>query len=262
MANLNELLGKLISKLNEKLPASALAGAVNDALAQAKASGEFDGKDGNTPVKGLDYWTPDDQEAIVQQVITALGTPVFGTVDAENNIILTGNLADGTYTIKYEDAEGNVTEIGTLNHSNVAEPTYTNLFVPETATINTRMSGSSQQPTNKDGYVMSGLIQLPEPITITTSYDDTTPFIVVPATMWVNSANLLGYKADGTQFGYVGYSNTAGTVIDDWVKIPLFNEWNSTGSIAGFIISLYVSGTSITNEDIQNIKIYYNEIPE
>lgn len=30
--------------------------AVNDALAQAKASGEFDGKDGYTPVKGVDYF--------------------------------------------------------------------------------------------------------------------------------------------------------------------------------------------------------------
>lgn len=71
------------------------------------------GKDGNTPVRGTDYWTPADQEAVVQQVIAALGTPVFGRVDADNNIILTGELADGTYTIKYEDGEGNVTEIGT-----------------------------------------------------------------------------------------------------------------------------------------------------
>lgn len=55
-----------------------------------------------------------DTEEIVQQVISALGTPVFGTVDGENNIILTGNLADGTYILKYEDAEGNLTEIGTV----------------------------------------------------------------------------------------------------------------------------------------------------
>jgi hypothetical protein len=66
------------------------------------------------PIKGVHYWTEADQEAIVQQVIAALGTPVFGRVDASNNIILTGKLADGTYTIKYEDGEGNVTEIGSL----------------------------------------------------------------------------------------------------------------------------------------------------
>lgn len=33
-----------------------MEGAVNAALAQAKASGEFDGKDGYTPVKGVDYF--------------------------------------------------------------------------------------------------------------------------------------------------------------------------------------------------------------
>ena len=87
-----------------------------------------DGEDGYTPQKGVDYWTDADQEAIVQQVITALGTPVFGRVDTGNNIVLSGALADGTYTIKYEDADGNVTEVGTLNHTHVPEPTYTNVL--------------------------------------------------------------------------------------------------------------------------------------
>ena len=71
------------------------------------------GEDGYTPVRGIDYWTEADKEAIVQEVITALGTPVFGTVDENNNITLTGNLADGTYILKYEDAEGNMMEIPT-----------------------------------------------------------------------------------------------------------------------------------------------------
>ena len=138
--------------------------AVNAALAQAKESGEFDGKDaispeilvhptdggytititdergteeftllhgkdgskgdkgdtgatgpaGKTPVKGVDYFTAADQEAIVQQVITALGTPVFGRVDAEKNIVLSGSLAEGNYTVKYEDATGNQTVIGSI----------------------------------------------------------------------------------------------------------------------------------------------------
>lgn len=56
-----------------------------------------------------------DQESIVQQVIAALGTPVFGRVDADNNIVLTGELSDGTYTVKYEDADGGQTEIGTID---------------------------------------------------------------------------------------------------------------------------------------------------
>lgn len=58
--------------------------------------------------------TEADKEEIVQQVVAALGTPVFGTVDENNNILLTGELADGSYTLKYEDPEGNQTEIGTI----------------------------------------------------------------------------------------------------------------------------------------------------
>ena len=115
--------------ISGKLDADKLPEAVNDALTQAKASGEFDGKDGQdgkdgkdgqdgqdgyTPVKGVDYWTEADQEAIVQQVIAALGSPVFGRVDEENNIILSGELADGTYVVKYEDGEGNATVIGAI----------------------------------------------------------------------------------------------------------------------------------------------------
>lgn len=134
--------------ISGKLDASALPTAINTALAQAKASGEFDGK---TPVKCVDYWTDADQESIVQQVITALGTPVFGRVDADNNIILTGNLVDGVYTLKYEDAEGNVTEVGNIV---IGEDDYVNWLPISTDTnggiyngtgykVNVRLSASS-----------------------------------------------------------------------------------------------------------------------
>jgi hypothetical protein len=94
----------------------------------SKGSTGATGAAGKTPVKGTDYWTAADQESIVQDVIAALGTPVFGRVDADNNIILTGALADGTYTLKYEDSDGEQTVIGTLNHTVVPEPTYTNVI--------------------------------------------------------------------------------------------------------------------------------------
>lgn len=110
--------------ISHLLPRTELGAAVDVALAEAKNSGAFDGKDGKTPVKGTDYWTPADQESIVQQVIAALGTPVFGRVDADNNIILTGNLESATYTVKYENEDGTLTDIGTISFEAVA---YTNL---------------------------------------------------------------------------------------------------------------------------------------
>ena len=86
------------------------------------------GPAGYSPVKGVDFWTDADQESIVQEAIAALkmSAPVVGQVDAENNIILIGALANGTYTLKYENAYGNVTEIGKITiaaFANLADPT-------------------------------------------------------------------------------------------------------------------------------------------
>ncbi len=72
-----------------KLDASELPSAINTALAQAKASGTFDGadgkngtngKDGRTPVKGTDYYTAADKQEMINAVIAAL--PVY-TGEAE-----------------------------------------------------------------------------------------------------------------------------------------------------------------------------------
>ena len=51
---------------------------------------------------------------ITRMVIESLGgNPVFGYVDKNNNVILSGNLADGTYSIKYE-MEDDTIDIGNL----------------------------------------------------------------------------------------------------------------------------------------------------
>ena len=54
------------------LESSELPEAVNVALAQAKASGEFDGKN---PVKGEDYWTDADKKEIVDDVLEQIEIP-------------------------------------------------------------------------------------------------------------------------------------------------------------------------------------------
>ena len=46
--------------------------AVESALASAKASGAFDGKDGYTPIKGVDYYTESDREEIETYVTSEL----------------------------------------------------------------------------------------------------------------------------------------------------------------------------------------------
>ncbi len=134
------------------------------------APGISNGNDGYIPVKGVDYWTPEEQESIVQQVITALGTPVFGTVDADNNIILTGNLSKNTYTIKYEDAEGNVTYIGEL------------AFIPGsqeielTWTKNKKLDATTGAESTVNDYAYSNDIPLEDGTELVISCSDTTYF--------------------------------------------------------------------------------------
>lgn len=71
------------------------------------------GKDG---VDGKDYMlTPADKSEIMAMVIESLGgNPIFGVVDANNHIVLNGDLPDGTYSVKYEMEDGSKVNIGDL----------------------------------------------------------------------------------------------------------------------------------------------------
>ena len=91
------------------------------------------GTDGKTPIRGTDYWTHADQDAITQQVLEAISQNVIGDVDEANNILITAPLAAGTYTLGYENADGSVTEIGSFTVSGSggeSGPAYTNLADP------------------------------------------------------------------------------------------------------------------------------------
>ena len=73
--------------ISGKLNASELPTAINTALAQAKVSGEFDGADGYTPVKGVDYFTDADKTEMVEAVKTSLdGIPDYVKTEAESVI--------------------------------------------------------------------------------------------------------------------------------------------------------------------------------
>ena len=61
--------------ISHLLPRTELPTAIDTALAQAKASGEFngeDGEDGHTPVRGTDYWTDADKAEIKSYVDDAI----------------------------------------------------------------------------------------------------------------------------------------------------------------------------------------------
>lgn len=61
------------------------------------------------------------------ELIAGSGGDVVGYVDSSNNIVLTGKLDEGTYTLKYEKEDGTTVDIGELD---LVEKTFTNLADP------------------------------------------------------------------------------------------------------------------------------------
>ena len=122
------------------------------------------------------------------------------------------------------------------------------------------MSGTSNAPKDANGYFITALISIPETVVSKTS---NTAFIAVPASMWSGSANMFLARKDGSAtYGYSSASTTKGETIGDWVKIPLLTEWNNEFTCVGVTISLYVKNSAINVADIQDVGIYFNELPE
>lgn len=120
------------------------------------------GRNGRTPVKGIDYFTEDDIALIVARVIQSLGgEPIFGYVDEDNNIIVQGNLGDGTYSVKYEMADGSTVSIGNLVLDNnvyySVTKNLTNCVVSNGATKVVEGSSYSATITANSGYELSSV---------------------------------------------------------------------------------------------------------
>lgn len=73
-----QLVATVKNLLSEKVSTDEISSVIDEALSQAKASGEFDGADGQngvdgkTPVRGTDYWTDADKAEIKSYVDDAI----------------------------------------------------------------------------------------------------------------------------------------------------------------------------------------------
>lgn len=147
-----------------------------DGAPGAKGDKGDKGEQGIQGEKGDPYTLTDtDKAEIVQEVADAIGIPVFGTVDDDNTIVLSGDLPSGTYTLKYLGAD-DYAEIGKLVIGE-AETTYINLVPSAVAPADptsifngvgymndARVSSSSPYYTVQSGYVTTGAF----PVTLDT----------------------------------------------------------------------------------------------
>ena len=89
---------------------------------------------------------------------------ITGTVDENNNILLVGNLADGTYVLKYENNDGTYSDVGTLVVGTIEPPSEPeqdpgNLFNSATTQINIRYSSSGSAKA-QNGVWLTDLIPI------------------------------------------------------------------------------------------------------
>lgn len=215
----------------------------------------------DVPQKGVDYWTPADQESIVQQVIAALGMPVFGRVDENNNIILTGELADGTYTVKYEDVDGNLVDVGTIEQGGVY---YTNQLPLAIASDKTPFNGgqgwktgyrlnSTGEETAMDGMEVTGFIPV--------KHGDV---VRLKNVGWTSGASQTYAWCYDSSFNYIAYINAADVsqVASDYVTLDISGNLVQFTADANFFKVVKSGAWSEINGKIAYFRINCADISE
>lgn len=112
------------------------------------------------PIRGIDYWTEEDKDEIIGEVIEYFGgQPVYGIVNENNDIIMRGKLTSGAYYIRYEMEDGTYSDVGTLVVE-ATKPSYTNLADPTSADWQEgyRLSISSGSTSALDGHTVTNYI--------------------------------------------------------------------------------------------------------
>lgn len=203
---------------------------------------------------------------------------IYGYVDENNTVVLSGSLAGGTYTLKYENADGTTTEIGTFTLGEGEIATYTNLFNPATASINTRYSNSSGTINNSaTGYVLTDYI----PVTIPSGSEK--KLYIKGASLKTANSTVL-YFISSKQFNQLTNAGTMGVGVgtangwsnvytdengNEYIKLGYCNATQNDSSSEIFDANLtdtayirvqfQLSSGSITADDIKDIIITIDE---
>lgn len=114
------------------------------------------------PTKGIDYFTENDKMEFLSEIYDLIKNGgVIGFVDENNNIVLTGKLTDGNYSIKYETEDGSI-DIGNLVlDNNVYCSVTSNLTNCTNGNVDAQViKGESYSATisAKSGYELSSIV--------------------------------------------------------------------------------------------------------
>lgn len=228
------------------------------------------GSDGKTPVRGVDYYTEADKAEIVAMVIESLGgNPVFGIVDENNNIVVSGNLPDGTYSVKYEMENGTKLNIGNLvldtNVYYTVTNTLTNCTNSNSATQAIGGQSYSATITAKSGYELKSVTVTMGGTAVSVSNGkisiaNVTGNIVITAVaeeVTVEIVNLIPISTNADGSLYKGTGGQSGYKLKTRVKLSNGDEAVHNSSVCtGFMPckyndTLYIKGITVVNDPNQ-----------
>ena len=233
-----------------------------DKLSDSNGKLQYNGSDvGLKPVKGTDYWTEADKTEIVQSVIESLGgNPIFGIVDENNNIIVSGDLPDGTYTVKYEMEDGSTVDIGDLvldtNVYYTVTNTLTNCTNSNSATQAVGGGSYSATITANSGYELSSVVVTMGGTDITSSavsgeiinIETVTGDIVITAVAEeIVIVNQIPISTDSSGNLFVGANGEAGYKTDTRLSVSGSEKTQSGHETTGFIPAKYADTIYLKN---------------
>lgn len=242
---------------------------VETSVQKAKDSGDFDGLSAyEHALKGGYTGTEEEFNLKIAELMGYEYDPITGTVDENNNIIISGGLVDGTYTIKYLNEDGTYTEIGEFDVGGVLK--YTNLFDVSTALLNSRYSNSSGSlyDGTKAGYVLTGFI----PVTLSTTSEKILRIRGADLTynddsiLYFNDSKTMLVPTDGSTDGF-GIKFVDHTTVytdengDKYVKLGYKNGAFDTALATTIYIKVQfqISSSTLTEDDVANIIITIDE---
>lgn len=173
---------------------------------------------------------------------------VIGMVDENNNIVITGNLANGTYVFKYEGADGTYTDIGSLVVGGLVEysitPTLTNCTgASNNATVIEENSTVTLTFAANDGFALTETVEV---IGATYTWDASTGALVLS-----EPTSDVTVIITATKSGYTNIIDTVGYT--DGVRL---NSSGATTAIDGFTttgmidISAYTAPVTIRTKGV------------
>lgn len=177
---------------------------------------------------------------------------VVGTLDGNNNIILTGNLAVGTYTLKYENTDNTYSEIGILQVETIPETETIINLIP----ISTNTDGSLFVGTNGElGYITDTRLSVGG-ATKTQTNHETTGFIPIDYSGTIYVKNIV--LTDATTEIICFYDSNYNVLLGSYINY-VFNTTN--GEVVSKKVSEIALDAITENKDnIAFFRISANEI--